>query len=564
MNLPETFEAVCRAMSRPEFYPHPVSCLECRQTHISVVFLTGRWVYKLKKPKNLGFLDYRTLADRRRFCEREVALNQRLSLGVYVEVVAIHDNGQGGFSLLSGGEVVEYAVKMVQLPEAECLAELLVKGGAPPERVAELGDVLAGFYRRAETGPHIDAFGDPEHIRFNMEENFEQTAPFVREFMDPERWEFVRQVCLSFWEGHGELFRHRVAGGRIRDGHGDLRADHVYLGERVQVIDCIEFNERFRYGDAAADLAFLLMDLDHRGHADLGRRILSVYARSAPDPEIYALLDFYAAYRAMVRLKVSCLSLEQADAVLRERLEADIGRYLRQAYRYAVAFGRPNLWVFCGLPASGKSTLAELVCAALFMPLIQSDRVRQQDPDFAGGQVVPFNTGMYHPAMRGRVYARMLNMAQDELRRGRSAALDATFSEGRWREAAARLAHDLNVGLVFVHCACPPETIRRRLALREAGTGLSDARLIHFEDMFRHFDPVEEPAPDTLLVVDTGSAPEEALFETLDRAHALRQSQVETLLRALDGAGQTLSRESGTRPGCSVRPPRRRGRQESG
>lgn len=535
MNLPETFDAVCRAMARPEFYPHPVTCLECRQTHISVVFLTGRWVYKLKKPKNLGFLDYRTLDDRRRFCEREVALNQRLSTGVYVEVVAIRENGQGNFSLLPGGEVVEYAVKMAQLPEKECLAELLDKGGASPERIDELGDVLAGFYRRAETGPHIDAYGDPERIRFNMEENFEQTAAFVPEFMDPERWEFVRQVCRSFWEGHRELFRHRVAGGRIRDGHGDLRADHVYLGERVQVIDCIEFNERFRYGDAAADLAFLLMDLDHRGHADVGRRILSVYARSASDPEIYALLDFYAAYRAMVRLKVSCLSLEQADAVLRERLEDDIGRYLRQAYRYAVAFGRPNLWVFCGLPASGKSTLAEMVCAAQFMPLFQSDRVRRQDPEFRGGEVVPFNTGMYHPAMRGRVYAKLLNLAQDELRLGRSVALDATFSDAGWREAAVRLARDQNVGLIFVHCGCRPETIRRRLSLREAEGGLSDARLAHFEDMLRHFDPVLEPATDTLLAVDTEREPEDALHHTLGRAHALKHAQVERLLRALDG-----------------------------
>lgn len=537
MNLPETFDAVCRAMSRPEFYPHPVSCLECRQTHISVVFLTGKWVYKLKKPKNLGFLDYRTLADRRRFCEREVALNQRLSSGVYVEVVAIHENGQGGFSLLPGSEVAEYAVKMVQLAEGDCLAELLGKGGVSPERIEELGNVLAGFYRRAETGPHIDAYGDPERIRFNMEENFEQTAAFVREFMDPERWEFVRQVCRAFWEWHGELFRHRVAGGRIRDGHGDLRADHVYLGEAVQIIDCIEFNERFRYGDAAVDLAFLMMDLDHRGHADVGRRILSVYARAARDPEIYALLDFYAAYRAMVRLKVSCLSLEQADAILRERLEADIARYLRQAYRYAVAFGRPNLWVFCGLPASGKSTLAEMVCGALFMPLFQSDRVRRKDPDFPGEHVVPFNTGMYQPAMRGRVYAKLLNLAQDELRRGRSVALDATFSDARWREAAVRLARDLKVGLVFVHCACRPETLRQRLALRETGAGLSDARLIHFEDMLRHFDPFEEPAPDSLLVVDTDRSPEETLHETLGQAHALKHAQVETLLRALDGVG---------------------------
>jgi len=533
MNPTMRFEAVCRAMSDPGFYPHAVSRLEVKETHISTVFLTGDWVYKLKKPKNLGFLDFRDLSDRKHFCMREVVLNQRLSSGIYKEVACIYEDGDSNLSLRPSGMVVEYAVKMVQLPEDSNFAVLLHKGGIPHDQIIALGAILADFYTNAERGAHIDAFGDPEHIRYNMEENFEQIQPFVKNRMDTEKWEFVCQVCRSFWENHVELFKYRVRSGRIRDGHGDLRCDHIYFDESIQIIDCIEFNERFRYGDAALDLAFLIMDLDRLGHSGIGQRLLSVYAEKSGDPEIYALLDFYAAYRALVRLKVACFSLEQADPRPQATLLFDIGCYLRQAYQYAVSFGRPTLWIFFGLPASGKSTLAEKVAGALFMPLFQSDRVRKLDPDFSGETVVPFNTGMYQPALRGRVYAKLLNLGQEELKKGKSVALDATFSDAKWRQSAIQLAQDQNVSLIFVQCRCESETIRTRLAQREATSGVSDARLIHFEDMLRHFDPVELEMPNILVVIDTDHAVEQSLYETLAKAYSLKHAQVATLLRIL-------------------------------
>ncbi len=528
--LEARFEKICQAMARADFYPHPVSRLELRQTHISAVFLTGTWVYKLKKPVNLGFLDFRELSDRKHFCEQEVLLNQRLSTGVYQEVVGIREDEVGNPSLRGKGRLLEYAVKMAQLPDESSLTALLRAGRVTDGHTTALGQALARFHESAASGPDIDIFGDPELIRRNMEENFEQIQSFTASRINPEHWEFVRQVCRSFWIDHQELFRDRIHAGKIRDGHGDLRTDHVYFHDGIQIIDCIEFNQRFRYGDVALDLAFLAMDLDHQGHPEIARHLLTVYARSARDPEIFALLDFYAAYRALVRLKVTCFSLSQTDPKHHDPLLREMNRYLGQAYEYAMLFSRPVMWVFCGLPASGKSTLAEMTAAALSMPLAQSDAIRKQDPDFPGDGVAPFQSGRYHPVMKNRIYAKLLNQAQDELRNGRSVIVDATFSSVQWRQAATDLARDRGAGLIFVECVCALETIKQRLAQRETQPGASDARLVHLDAMLAHHEPFTPDTPTMHLRIDTDQPVEQCLHDLLIQGRALKQAQGNAIL----------------------------------
>jgi len=535
MHSPTTLEKICRAMADPTFYPHPVSSIEFKETHISAVFLTGDWVYKLKKPKNFGFLDFRKLEDREHFCRQEVELNQRLSAEVYREVVGIYADKSGRFSLNPGGTIVEYAVVMRQLPDESSLAALLDNNTVTAAHIDNLGKVLAEFHRQAKRSPEIDAFGHPDIIRFNMEENFEQIEPFVDKRLNRNAWEFVRQVWRAYWANHQTLLHGRVQSGRVCDGHGDLRADHVYFHHRVQIIDCIEFNQRFRFGDAALDLAFLLMDLDCRGQAASSRTLAAVWARAAQDPQMYALLDFYAAYRALVRLKVACLTLEQANEEDHARLLATMHTHLHLAGLYALTFGRPTLWVFCGLPASGKSTLANRVAASLCLTLFRSDAVRKQDQEVTDGTITPFNTGMYRPVLRGRIYAKLLNLAQDALKRGQSVALDATFSTSSWRLAAADLARDMNVGLIFVECTCAPETTRARLALRETSGGESDARLLHFEDMLKSYEPFPPDLRPALVTIDTDQRVEDSLFNLLEAAHALKRAQSKALLGNLEG-----------------------------
>ena len=587
----ERLEKVCQAMAEPAFYPHSVSRLERIDTHISVVFLTGEWVYKLKKPVDFGFLDFTALDARRHFCEQEVRLNQRLSKSIYEGVVEIRKSSTGRFSLAGEGEVEDYAVKMRQLPEESnlkvlCERQLIERqfterqiterqfleqqllgqqllerqllerqpydGGQCPSltqaptgieeldltdlgkeisraHMEALGRCLADFYARSERSPEIDRFGDPEVIGFNMEENFRQMEPFVGDLVPRERWEFTRQVSRAFFKYWHDLFERRVPAGRIRDGHGDLRAEHIYFYEGIQIIDCIEFNERFRYGDVVADLAFLHMDLEHLGYPDLSQAFLASYVRRAADPQLYTLLDFYAAYRAVVKLKVNCLRLtEVEDPVERHEIRARALGYLQQAYRYALQFSRPTLWIFCGLPATGKSTLASKLADALSLSLFQSDRVRKESEGIplSKEMVVAYDEGIYRREMRNRVYARMLALAQEQLKGGRSVILDASFSKRKWREEARQLASDLDTNFIAVECTGSEEAIRARLLEREHVSGVSDARLQHLSAMIRDFEPLTETFPETHLALSTDRPLEEAFLQLLSASYARRCIQV--------------------------------------
>jgi len=528
-------EEICRAMEDPAFYPHPVSRIEFKETHISAVFLTGTWVYKMKKPVDFGFLDFTTIEKRLEFCRREVLLNQRLSHGVYEGVVSICRGKDGRLRLGDSGDVVEYAVRMRQLPEETNLAVLIEKRMVSPTDMTALGDRLARFYRAGSCSPEIDRFGDPEVISFNMEENFRQVEPFVGSLVDEEWWEFIRQASRAFFQYRLEFFQKRISACRIRDGHGDLRVEHVYFSDGIQIIDCIEFNDRFRFGDVAIDLAFLHMDMERLGHSELSRMVLESCVKQSGDGGLYELLDFYAAYRAVVALKVACLrSTEVEDPVTIAELHGKVREYLHHAYRYALQFSRPALWVFCGLPATGKSALALEAAQTLDIALFQSDRIRKESagkpPETT---VVAYGKGLYRRELRRRVYAELLARAQEQLKRGRSAILDATFSSRKWREEAARLARDCDASLLLVECVCSEETIRKRLMHRETEKGLSDARLRHLDDMIAEFEPVTGISPECHLRIDTDSDFVDAFTSMLSRSYASRRMQVQILMERL-------------------------------
>jgi aminoglycoside phosphotransferase family enzyme/predicted kinase len=532
----QRFEAICQAMAAPSFYPHPVLHLERRDTHISVVFLTGDWVYKLKKPVDFIFLDFRDLSARRHFCYQEVALNQRFSHDVY-QGVSVICRGESGQLVLDGpGEVVEYAVKMRQLPEAACLKERLKQGVVRHADMHALGRFLADFYQGAVRSSEIDRYGLPEVVGFNVEENFRQVEPFQEVLLDARKLALIRSVSHSFLGRWQALFARRLAAGRIRDGHGDLRTDHIYFHDGIQVIDCIEFNERFRFGDVTADLAFLTMDMQHRGRSGLARVFLAAYASAAHDPEVYLLLDFYAAYRAMVMVKVHCLryaEVDETDAALRAVLRRQVRLYLDQAYRYAVQFSRPTLWVFCGLPASGKSTLAAEIAQIFGLPLFQSDWIRKKELPRSPHveSMVARGEGLYRPEITTLVYGRLLALAQEQLKQGHSVILDATYARRKWREDALQLAQDVDADVLFVECVCSGKTLRDRLAARERQPGLSDARLGHLAEFLERFEPIEEVRKDRHLRLHTDVRMPDAFAKLLSSAYAKKCAQVLRRLR---------------------------------
>ncbi len=533
MNDSETFEKICRAMAFPAFYPHEVFRLERRDTHISSVFLTGDWVYKLKKPVNFGFLNFEAMEARKHFCRREVALNRRLTSNVYMDVLEVRQGTDGQMHLDGPGRVVDHLVKMRQLPDKRNLEHLLGEGEINESHMMALGQKLAAFYSYCGFSEEILRFGSSEAISFNMEENFSQVQPFVDIMVDREKWEFIRAVSRAFFKSHEKGFAERVRTHRIRDGHGDLKAEHVYFSDGIQVIDCIEFNDRFRYGDVASDIAFLYMDMDRLGHMPLGCAFLKAVARHSGDYGLYGFTDFYAAYRAVVKIKVACLSAGGESGVGKApgSQKATVQRYLDQAYRYAVAFSRPTLWVFCGLPASGKSTLAQRLSEVLLVPLIQSDRERKSRAGLEAHEkvLVPLGTGLYRPALRHHTYARMLLAAQDWLEKGRSVILDGTYSLRKWREDALCLAKDLDTNVIFVECAASREHIVARLLRREKESGVSDARIEHLDGIMAQFESLVELDPALHIQVSTEQSLEDSFAQVMGESHYRKWTQIRKL-----------------------------------
>ncbi len=327
---------VAQALLDPQSYPQPPQNIEMKQTQMSFVFLADDLVYKIKKPVDLGYLDYTTLEKRRRFCEKELVLNQRLSPEVYLSVEPI--TKEADRIVIGGrGEVVEYAVKMRKLPQDRMMDVLLPKNAVSEEMVASVADKLAEFHRRADTSAEIGRFGELATVTQNNDENFSQTEKYIGEIIPPDTHSGLKNYTTGFITRNAELILKRVAEGRIKDCHGDLHAAHVCFAEGTYIYDCIEFNDRFRYCDVASEVAFLAMDLDRYGRQDLSQAFVNAYVARSRDDELMKLLSFYKCYRACVRGKVACFTFESPHISADEKansLEAAKG-YFSLALSYA-------------------------------------------------------------------------------------------------------------------------------------------------------------------------------------------------------------------------------------
>ena len=293
---------VVDALMKPEAYEENPGSIELIQTHISFVFLTRRFVYKVKKAVNLGFLDFTTLEKRRFFCEKELELNRRLCGDMYLEVVPI--NKAYAIKIKGEGETVEYAVKMKRLPQEQMMSKLLEKNQVDDRLVDRIAKIIAEFHSKAQTDSRISEFGSVETIETNWLENFEQTEAYVGKTIALEDFKLIRERIEDFVKGNVPLFEKRMAEGRVRDCHGDIHSGNIFATDGIYIFDAIEFNERFRYSDVAADVAFLAMDLDFRKRSDLSDFFVERYVTYSGDQELTKLLPFYKCYRAYVRGKV--------------------------------------------------------------------------------------------------------------------------------------------------------------------------------------------------------------------------------------------------------------------
>lgn len=505
---------------RPEAYGRDAATtVELVTTHASWVFLVGDDVWKVKRPVQLGFLDFRSVDARRQACDDEVRLNRRLAPDVYIGVEPIRQTA-AGLGIGPDGPIVDWAVHMRRLPDEASARALLAQGALNAGSLQQIAGELAEFFRSARPAPQ---FGVRGTLLANVEENFSQVEPFVGDLVDRETLEQVRDFQQGELNRRRARFMARIADERIREGHGDLRLDHVYLlpeaggSQRVVIIDCVEFNERFRCGDVAADVAFLAMELEAARRPDLAAGFLARFAEASDDFGLYDVVNFYQSYRAWVRGKVAVFRVADPTTPLDVRTrEREAARRLFGLARSfsGISVDRPFLIGVGGVIGSGKSTLAAALGHALAVPVISSDRARKVAAGIA--PTAPAAPSLYSREGREGTYAAIARQAAGVLESGRGVILDASFSERRWRQLAAHTARSRNAGFMFIEAVCADrDRLRQRLAARRQGGSISDANDGLLETFLREFQPISAGDPGPSFSVDTGGTPEAALGEAM-------------------------------------------------
>ncbi len=514
------------ALSQPACYPHHPAHVEVVQTHISVVFLAGEAVYKLKKPVRFSFLDYSTLALRHHCCQEEVRLNRRLAPTVYLGVVPVLYTGEAyrvrEAVNMRDVAVVDYLVRMRRLPPERTLDALIAAGRVAKEGIHLLAKRLVHFHNTAAT-KDAAVYGAPEVIWQALADNFQETAPFIGHTISDTQYTLIQDFSQRFVTEHQELLKQRLSQDRVREGHGDLRGEHVYfLDEGITIIDCIEFSPRLRTCDVASELAFLAMDLELHGAPALAAELVHTYAVQAEDENFLRLLSFYQCYRAYVRGKVESLKSREPEVPRdeQERARRQARRAFRLAYRYARGAPPPALVVVCGRVGTGKSTVAHLLSDHTGFSVLNSDVVRKRLAGLLPTARVgaAYRAGLYSAEFTTQTYIALRTQAEEELRAGRGVIVDATCKQREDRRVLLELGGRLGRPVLFLECRASAAEVERRLREREQrGDSASDATwAIALQEQydFPSFNDIPEQCH---FVIDTEQDLEDALVGIEER-----------------------------------------------
>ncbi|WP_182881795.1 AAA family ATPase [Microbispora sp. H10949] len=475
---------------------------QVRETHAGVVILLGDHAFKLKKPVDLGFLDFTTLEARRAMCHKEVELNRRLAPDVYEGVADVSG---------PDGRVREHLVVMRRMPDERRLSAL-VRSGAPVEgALRQVARVVAGMHARSPHSPRIDEQGSGQALRSRWTASFREVRALPEAVLDSEILGDVERLTLRYLDGREPLFAVRIAEGRIVDGHGDLLADDVFcLDDGPRILDCLEFDDRLRFVDGLDDAAFLAMDLERLGAPRLAELFLCWYAEFSGDPSPPSLWHHYVAYRAFVRAKVACLRHGQGDSAA-----AWEARSLAELTLGHLQAGAVTLVLVGGLPGTGKSTLAAAVADRLSCTLLTSDRLRKELAGMSPHQpaAAPFGEGIYCAESTERTYAELLSRAERLLGLGEPVVVDASWTDTAHRAAAASLARRTSTHLTALRCVAPPRVTAERLARRTGGISDADRAIA------AAMTATETPWPGA-TEIDTDAPPERTLERAMTAIHA--------------------------------------------
>ncbi|MFP4511347.1 MAG: AAA family ATPase [Acidimicrobiales bacterium] len=476
------------------------------ETHSGLVFFVGDRAYKLKKPVDLGFLDFTTREARHHACHREVELNRRLSPDVYLGVADV---------VGPSGELSDHLVVMRRMPEDRRLSTLVGTDVELDEDLDRLARRLAEFHAAAERGPEADAAAGPDALASRWSSNTAGLEAFAGRYVTAEEIHAVDALAHRYLSGRRPLFEQRIADGRACDGHGDLLADDIFvLDDGPRVLDCLEFDDALRLDDALADVAFLAMDLERLGRADLADTFLDAYREHSGDSWPASLAHHHIAYRAQVRAKVAAIRADQGVAGSAEKSAA-----LLDLARRHLESARVRLVLVGGLPGTGKSTLAAGLHDALGAVVLRSDVVRKQlagrSPDEPAA--APFGEGIYRPAVTEATYEELADRAATALGMGETVVIDASWSDERHRAAARRVADATAADLVELRCVAPTDVAADRLRARgDRGGDASDADATIAARLEEVADPWPEATPvDTVAGRDAARDAAVAAIEDL-------------------------------------------------
>jgi len=493
------------------------------ETHISWVVLTGEHAYKFKKPVDLGFLDFTTLEARRHYCTVEVALNRRFAPEIYLDVVTV--SGTPEHPILDGdGAPIEYAVRMRRFDADDELAAELDAGTISERDMRQFASDLADIHAAAPVaGP------DSEYATLGAV--FDPIAACLDALdKDPPDAAFAQTVAgIAHWlEGQrdllGDALVARARDGFVRECHGDLHVTNIVRHEgRLKAFDCIEFDEALRYIDTVNDIAFLVMDLDLRGHGTLANAFLDAWLERSGDFAGMRALPLYLAYRSLVRAKIALIGRAQAPSATTAQDCIDRARrHLDLAANYTERHGRPTLFLTHGLSGSGKSWFASRVCTRFGIFRLRSDveRKRLFDAAGAGRPDDAGDAGLYSPDRSDRTYARLLEQADMLLRQGFSVLVDAAFLDPSRRRPFIELANVRGAPLTILDTVAPPEVLEARLEARGArGDDPSDADVAVMHAQMAEYEPLGEREAEQALRIDTSV--EEDVKQALARIRAL-------------------------------------------
>ncbi len=468
-------QTLLNALQNPDLFDHPVSNFTLMETHISWILLTGDYVYKIKKPVNFGFLDYSTLDRRQHFCREEVRLNRRLAPDLYLDVISVHGS-ESAPNLRGEGPVIDYMVMTRQFRQQDLLGNMQRAGTLEPAHIDSLAAKLADFHQHIERAALGSAWGEPDNLHAPVADNFTDIRGLLSDATDLQQLEQLEQWAHSTFKRLIPQLAQRKAEGFIRECHGDIYLDNVTLIDgQVTLFDGIEFNDAFRWIDVMSDVAFMAMDLEDRGLNRLAQRFVNAYLEHTGDYAGLALLDYYKAYRAMVRGKVALLRLGQPGLSDEARLEvlARYHSYAGLAERYTHVPLRFGI-LTQGVSGSGKSTIALHLVEQLGAIRIRSDIERKRL--FGNDGSGQLDAGLYSADLSEKTYARLASLAGQALAAGYPVVVDAAHLKHAQRDSLRQAIEDQGVPCLIVQCTASLETLQERISTRQReGTDPSDA-----------------------------------------------------------------------------------------